>query len=372
MTGAVPEGSHDPRDGADDLRSCLASYLAHQALPEWSGVTVVSLYRHAGGLSWETFVVEVAETGCPERRRRLVVKRPPLDGPLAPYEPDKEALLLRALADSAVPVAPLLAYTSEPVVAGRPVEVMEHVAGDVPDVRTIDRWPAWRDTGRRRTVSRRLLGVLAALRGFDWRQPSLSAVLRVDRSPSEQVGDVIDRLMAKIEENVAPRWGASPVARDAWMWLRDNVPEMHPDDAILVHGDFRIGNLVWRDDRVVAVLDWERAGLGDPMVDLAFLCMPMARHRRPELMGMLMTAEDMVTGYEEETGQPVDLRRLHYYLVYWQYVELAQILNAIAYQIDRAPVDDLTSLTSYPLISTGTVELVDLIERFEDGEHDIR
>jgi hypothetical protein len=86
-------------------------------------------------------------------------------------------------------------------------------------------------------------------------------------------------------------------------------------------------------------------------------------------MGMLLSVDELTDGYEKATHRSVDLRRLHYYLIYWQFVEVAQVLNAIVYLIERAPSTDMTSLNSYSLISSGTLDLVGLIERFEDGDH---
>ncbi len=278
--------------GADELRRGLARYLAAEVFPAWSGVDVVDMVRATGGLSWETFLVVVEDPARPACRRRLVVKRPPLEGPLAPYDLTKQGVLVQALWADRVPVAEVLAFTPAPLVAGRPVEVLSFVDGEIPDLRTIEDWPAWQDPRRRDRVGGRVMELLATVQAFDWRTPAVFDVLGGDRTVEDRVHAVLDRLMAKVDASVAPRWGASPVVRDAWLWLRDNVPALEPDDVVLVHGDFRVGNLVWRDDEVAALLDWERATLGDPLHDLGFFCMPMARRRDPTLMGMLLPADE--------------------------------------------------------------------------------
>jgi aminoglycoside phosphotransferase (APT) family kinase protein len=56
-------------------------------------------------------------------------------------------------------------------------------------------------------------------------------------------------------------------------FLRDLLvahwPPPEPDRLVLLHGDFWAGNLLWRGDEIVAVIDWEDASLGDPLVDVA-------------------------------------------------------------------------------------------------------
>jgi aminoglycoside phosphotransferase (APT) family kinase protein len=65
---------------------------------------------------------------------------------------------------------------------------------------------------------------------------------------------------------------AMPSLRLGLRWLRRNAPEP-PDRSAIVHGDFRNGNLLVSDAGLAAVLDWELAHLGDPMEDLAWLCL---------------------------------------------------------------------------------------------------
>jgi len=355
------------------FEGAIGDYLHREVVPEWSAVEVRSCRRVTAGLSWETFVLDIADPRAPGSCRRLVAKRPPAAGPLAPYDVAKEGSLVRALAHSDVPVPEMLAWTPGEAVAGRPVQVMAFVDGDIPDVRSIERWPAWRDGRRRRQVGVRVLEVLAGLHAFDWRSADLSpALAAAGGSGPERLRASLDRLMGRIDDLVAPRWAASPVCRDAWSWLHAHLPDLAGADTVVVHGDFRVGNIVFAGDRIVAVLDWERATLGDPMQDLGFFCMPMARQRRPELMGMLLGFDDLCAAYRAAAGRPVDVRRLHYYLVYWQFVELAQILRGVVHMIEEAAPDEVRSLTSYPLIGRGTVQLVELIERFEDGDHELR
>ena len=93
-----------------------------------------------------------------------------------------------------------------------------------------------------------------------------------------------------------------PVFELAIKWLADNVP---PSQArCLVHGDFRMGNLMVAPEKgVVAILDWELAHIGDPMEDLGWPCVPSWRfgqHENP--VGGFGQREDFYAAYEAAGG----------------------------------------------------------------------
>ena len=87
----------------------------------------------------------------------------------------------------------------------------------------------------------------------------------------------------------------------------------------LTHGDFRLGNFIWRDDRIVAFLDWEMPGIGDPMMDLAWICWKLLRCDSPNLMCMLIEREEVYHIYEELRGTKVDEERIFYWEVLASY-----------------------------------------------------
>jgi len=95
----------------------------------------------------------------------------------------------------------------------------------------------------------------------------------------------------------APR----PVFELALQWLKANAPAPLP--SILVHGDFRLGNLMIDENGLVAVLDWELAHIGDPREDIAWLCVNSWRfgqsHNRVGGFGDLA---DLLEAYNAKTG----------------------------------------------------------------------
>ena len=106
-----------------------------------------------------------------------------------------------------------------------------------------------------------------------------------------------------------------PVFELAFQWLAANAPPP-PDQPVLVHGDFRNGNLIVDDTGLRAVLDWELAHRGDGMEDLGWICVTSWRFGRHELeVGGFGTRDKLFAGYEAAGGK-VDAARVHYWQVF--------------------------------------------------------
>jgi aminoglycoside phosphotransferase (APT) family kinase protein len=120
-------------------------------------------------------------------------------------------------------------------------------------------------------------------------------------------------------EDLAARFeaygGDRPIIALAIKWCRDHLPG--PIDPVLVHGDFRMGNLMVAPEGLAAVLDWEIAHWGDWHEDLAYGCMTVWRFGhidRPAFgAGSL---DDLFAAYEAESGRSVDTARFRFWLIY--------------------------------------------------------
>jgi aminoglycoside phosphotransferase (APT) family kinase protein len=99
-----------------------------------------------------------------------------------------------------------------------------------------------------------------------------------------------------------------------FVWLEDNRPE--PVAPTLVHGDFRLGNLIVAESGLSAVLDWELAHRGDPAEDLAWLCVRAWRFGAPHPVAGLGTREELLAAYGAAGGREMDLERLAWWEVY--------------------------------------------------------
>lgn len=224
----------------------------------------------AGGQSNPTYYLTVGD------RRLVLRKKPP--GKLLPsaHAVDREYRVLDALADTDVPVPKVLTYCDDDAVVGTPFYVMEHVEGRIFSDATLSAAPA----SDRRAMYRDAARVLAAIHGID--------VHAVGLSDYGKPGRYIERQI----ERWSRQWSLSrakaiPEIDRLIDWLRENVPR--DDHCGLVHGDFRIGNLIFHpaEPRIVTVLDWELSTLGDPLADLAHACIYGWHIRADEYGGLL-------------------------------------------------------------------------------------
>ena len=108
---------------------------------------------------------------------------------------------------------------------------------------------------------------------------------------------------------------AQPMIDYTGRWLVDNLPGDYSPS--LVHNDFRNGNIMFDQQGIVAVLDWEVAHIGDPMRDLGWICTNSWRFGRSDLpVGGFGDYEDLFAGYESVSGEEVDRDRVRWWEVF--------------------------------------------------------
>ncbi|MCT1352058.1 phosphotransferase family protein [Gordonia sp. p3-SID1431] len=193
-----------------------------------------------------------------------VARRPPTGG-LTPSAHDmgREWAVTSALQSTSVPVARTVAFDADGSVIGAPCTVVEFVDGRV--VRTAEDLDAYSDDEVARNLDA-LVQTLADLHAVDYREVGLGEFGRPAGFAARQVklwarqwGHVKTRELPDVERLV-----------DA---LAARVPEQARES--VVHGDFRVDNtIIDADDpaRIAAVVDWEMSTLGDPLTDVALMC----------------------------------------------------------------------------------------------------
>ncbi len=121
--------------------------------------------------------------------------------------------------------------------------------------------------------------------------------------------------IADLKQQFTDTGGDRPIIALGLKWMEDNCPD--PVEPVLVHGDYRMGNLLAEPGKLTGVLDWELAHFGDRHEDLAFGCMAVWRFHRYDRPALgLGSLEEYFTAYEAEAGVTVDRERFRYWLIH--------------------------------------------------------
>lgn len=148
--------------------------------------------------------------------------------------------------------------------------------------------------------------VLARIHAIDLEAEKLARALH-----RTQASDEVEQTWDRYRQLETPQ----PMVDFTARWLLDRLPE--PTGDKLVHAEFRNGNFIVTPGGIRAVLDWEMAHIGDPMRDLGWLCNNSWTYGKTELpVGGFGTLEQLFSGYESVTGEPVDRDRVYFWLVY--------------------------------------------------------
>jgi aminoglycoside phosphotransferase (APT) family kinase protein len=351
----VTQARRDPAQLAAGLRRWLAARLGEAAAPEVSGLDRSS----ANGLSSETALFDAAWRGAdgPTAARLVARLEPDLDDtPVFPsYELAHQVALLRAVADlTPVPVPAVRWWEPDPSWLGAPFFVMDRVDGEVPpDVMPYnfcDNWLYDASPEDQRTLQDATVAVLAELHGvegaverFAFLGPRAGAA-----APGAGAGGALRRHVAHTRAWYDWSVRASGLRSSLVEAGFARLDETWPGDGggtVLSWGDARIGNVIYRGFRPVAVLDWEMAGLGPRELDVARLL--MAHRVFEDLAGQLgvpgmpsfLQVDDVAGEYERLSGHAP--RHLDWYGTYaavqWGIVFLRTGHRQVAHGQQAAP-----------------------------------
>jgi len=275
----------------DELEPKLAAVLG-TALG--ASTTIDNLRALTGGASRTTWAFD-AVTG--EQRRSLILRTGPPDDVHAGME--LEARSQAAAAAAGAPVPHILVADDSPAALGNPFLICDEIKGET-IVRRIQRQLDGEDgQARRAGLLRQCARALAAIHRADAHDPGLTH--------EDQLIEWRERLDAMGDTTATFEWG--------FRWLAARTPQ--PSPAVLVHGDFRMGNLIVNGSDLAAVLDWELVHVGQAYEDLAWFCIRAWRFGAPASLGAggLESIESFLVAYEEASETTVDRVAFHWWLV---------------------------------------------------------
>lgn len=294
-------GSDRIRDAARDVRegdgfdvAAVAAWLEAEA--GIAGVPEVQQFH--GGASNLTYLLRYWE-------RDLILRRPPPGKKAASaHDMGREVRVQRAL-KPVYPVVPeIVAFCEDHDVIGSDFYVMERIDGVILRARLPKGLDLTPDQTRAMCLS--VLDQMIALHQVDVEAAGLSTLGKGHGYVERQISGWIRRYEAARTWN-APRW------RGVMRWLEANLP----DDVatVVVHNDFRFDNVVLDPQdptRVIGVLDWEMATLGDPLMDLGNSLaywieadddrLAQGMRRQPTHLPGMLTRREVIAYYTEKTG----------------------------------------------------------------------
>ena len=218
---------------------------------------VISVDPIPEGHSGFTYFVTIEDGHGP---RRFVLRLPPPGARIAgPADVVRQGRIMAALHAGGLPVPATPVMSSDPVVDGRPFVLMEAVDGARIEKAGLEQKPL--------DIAASAVQILKKIHALPLDRTGIG-----DEPPGGLNAEMLRWLwlMERAPEELTGRAG------ELGGLLAAHIPQAHPPT--LVHGDFHYGNMLFRGSEVVAVLDWEIAQIGQPLLDLGCLC--IVSHRR--------------------------------------------------------------------------------------------
>jgi aminoglycoside phosphotransferase (APT) family kinase protein len=319
------DSGRDPVRAGDELhRMRLEAWLREHVPGDWTALLQVEQFP--GGYSNLTYLLQ-SDTA------EWVLRRPPVGANIrTAHDMGREYRMLTRLRPAFPFVPRAIAACDDPSVIGAPFYVMERVSGIIPRTRTaLERLAP--DEASVRAAARRLVETLAALHAVDWAAAGLGDLGRPDGYVERQIRGWTERYRKARTDDVAEVERAA-----AWLLSQPWAPA----GAAIVHNDFKFDNLVFAagaPPAILAVLDWEMATLGDPLMDLGttlgyWVDRDDPAHWQDMVPGGVTlargvpTREGVVAAYEAATGRQVERAVFLYVFGVFKVAVIAQQIYA--------------------------------------------
>lgn len=348
----------------EELDLAALDQFLRERLPrkQFDPAASIELEQFPGGHSNLTYMVRYG-------LHEFVLRRPPV-GPVAPTAHDmpREYNLLSVINPQFSLAPKPILLCDDPMVIGVPFYLMERrrgmiVRNEVPGV-------IGEDLAMRRRLSETVVDTLVALHAVDIYSTGVSSIGKPAGLVTRQVHGWADRWQRS-------KTGELSQMEDVISWLKERIPAESPDEATIVHNDFKLDNLMLDANdpsRVVGVLDWEMSTVGDPLIDLGLVLTywTMKGGRGTEQGGKQnrslgavtngpgwMTREEIIERYQAMTGR--DLSRIVFYETFARF-KIAVVIQQIYFRYLKGQTQDERFRNLDGLVSALAIEALELAE----------
>lgn len=325
----------------EEVSAALSAFLAkhHGA----ASVRIDGMRLLTGGASRQTWSFDAIVDG---ETFELVARADPRRGPKV-MSRDVEYRVLEAAGKAGALVPRVHAMGDDSL--GVPFFLMERVAGETIARRILrdDEYSAARDV-----MTAQLGEIIAAIHRVPLSTPGLEGLQRPEPGMTSAESEL--HRFEQTYRTIAPE--PHPAFELALRWLKRNLPPQTDD--VLVHGDYRMGNFIVGQEGIRAVLDWELTHAGDPMEDLAWVCVRSWRFGNDDRpVGGVGQREDLFAAYEAAGGRKVDPKTVRWWETFgnfrWGVICIMQArayLDGLSKSVELATIGRRTAETEWELL----------------------
>jgi len=311
-------------------------------------VAIENFHKMPGGASREIWSFDCTmNRGGQTSRRAMVLRRDPGAHNISTNR-RHEFMVIRAAFDEGLPVPEVFWVSEDPAVLGSAFFIMARVDGET-IARRLLRDDAY--ARAREVMPAQLAEILAKIHRIDPRKHQLDFL-------AEPGDNAALTEVKRYEENFRRlALEPHPAFELAFRWLLKRVPRT--PRKTLVHGDYRIGNVIFGPEGVRSILDWELAHLGDPMEDVGWMCVRAWRFGNDQKpVGGLGTREEFFRAYEKASGASVDPEAARFWEVFgnlrWGIITISQArthIDGFVKSVELASIGRRTAETELELLN---------------------